>query len=179
MLPLLWSWQLLSVDSHKIIKAKSPTAIHQSLRSFAGLMVAPEGGIRTGPRSARVKARSLTPYRDYCPPGCSQRRAQHLIDINSLLNSGPPPHTHNTHTHIWMLNSFQVWMMTPQTSRASSAFPVPLLLWVIFLEFWPQTSTLPCNWGPGDCEKWHLWSPSFEVWIGGGLLAICLVFLPT
>lgn len=131
-LPPLWSRQLLSVDSRKIIKAKSPLAIQQSLRSFAGLMLAPEGGIWTGPRSARVKPRSLTPYCDYYPPGCSQCSAQHLIDINSPFHSGSSMLTHpasvqiHTHTHKRMLNSFQVWVMTPQTS---SVFSVPLLLW--------------------------------------------------
>lgn len=70
----------------------------------------------------------------------------------------PPSHPIHTNTHIQMLSSFQVWVRTPQTS---SVFSVPLLLLVIFLEFWPQTSTLPCNWGPGDGEKWHLLSPSF------------------
>ena len=92
-LPLLRSRQLLSVDSREIIKAKSPLAIPQSLGSFGGLMLAPEGGIWAGPRSVRVKPHSLTPYRDYYPPGCSQCSAQHLIDINS------PPPTIQIHTH--------------------------------------------------------------------------------
>lgn len=139
MLPPPRSQQLLSVDSREIIKAKIPLTIHQSLRSFTGLMLVPEGAIRAGPRSARVKPRSLMPNCDYYPPASSQCSAQHLIDITSPLHSGssmlthcPPPYKH---THIRMPNSFQVWVMTPQTSRNSSVFTVPLWLWVIFLEF--------------------------------------------
>lgn len=119
-LPLLWGPQLLSVDSREIIKVKSPPAILQSPGGFAGLMLAPEGGIRTGPRSAGVNPHSLMPYSDYCPHGRSQPSTQHLIDINSPLHSGSSVLTHpnsykHTYTLTQMLNSFKV--MTALSSK--------------------------------------------------------------
>lgn len=95
---VLWGCKFLYVDSHGIIKTKSPFAIQQGLRSFAGLLLAPKEQIWTGPMSAGVKHRSLTPYCDCYPSGSSQCSAQHLIDINSPSHSGSSIVNHPTST---------------------------------------------------------------------------------
>lgn len=150
----LWSSQLLPANSREITKAKSPLAIQQCLRSFAGLMLAPKGGIWTGPRSARVKPCSLTPYWDFYPPSCSQWSTRHLIDINCPFHAGSSMLTHPASVQIHTNTCLILFRFRWQSHR-----PAVLSLPCCYGNF-PRirTSTLPWNSWKRNGEKLHLWN---------------------